>query len=61
MDKGVDFIGVSVVYFCHDAKGNFVMHKRSSQARDEHGRWDIGAGAMELQDTVEETLKKEIK
>ncbi len=61
MKKGVDFIGNSVVYFCHDGKGNFLMHKRSKQARDEHGNWDIGAGGIELGDGVEETLFKEIK
>jgi len=61
MLKGIDFVGIAVVYFCHDGKGKFVMHKRSIQSRDEHGRWDIGAGGMELEDTVEETLKKEIK
>lgn len=61
MLKGVDFVGVGVVYFCHDGKGRFVMHKRGLKSRDEHGRWDIGAGALELTDTVEETLRKEIK
>jgi 8-oxo-dGTP diphosphatase len=61
MLKGVDFIGVGICYFCHDGKVNFVMAKRSINARDEHGRWDIGAGAMEFNDTVEQTLKREIK
>ncbi len=59
-EKGVDFVGVSVVYFCHDGKGNFVMQKRGKNARDEHGRWDIGAGGLEVGDSVEETLRKEI-
>ena len=61
MDKGIDFIGVSVVYFCHDGNGNVVMGKRSNQARDEKGNWDIGGGGLEVEDTVEETLRKEIK
>jgi 8-oxo-dGTP pyrophosphatase MutT (NUDIX family) len=61
MQKGVDFIGVSVVYFCHDGKGKFVMAKRSQNARDEQGRWDIGAGGIEFGDTAEQTLRKEIK
>ncbi len=61
MLKGVDFIGNSVVYFCHDGTGNFLMHKRSKQARDEQGNWDIGAGGIEFGDGAEETLKKEIK
>jgi 8-oxo-dGTP diphosphatase len=60
MQKGIDFIGVSIIYFCHDNNGNFVMAKRSAQARDEQGRWDIGGGGLEFLDTVENTLKKEI-
>ncbi|PIR96684.1 MAG: RNA pyrophosphohydrolase [Candidatus Doudnabacteria bacterium CG10_big_fil_rev_8_21_14_0_10_41_10] len=61
MKKGFDYIGVTTVYFCHDGKGNFIMAKRSKQARDENGRWDIGGGGMEFGDTVEKTLQKEIK
>jgi len=61
MQKGIDFVGVGVVYFCHDGKGKFAMHKRGQGARDEQGRWDIGAGGLEWEDTVDETLKKEIK
>jgi 8-oxo-dGTP pyrophosphatase MutT (NUDIX family) len=59
--KGQDFVGVSVVYFCHDGKGNFVMAKRSKNSRDEQGKWDIGAGGVELGDTIEQTLRKEIQ
>lgn len=61
MQSGKDHIGVSIVYFCHDGQGNFVMHKRSAQTRDEHGKWDIGGGGLELHETVESCLKKEIK
>ncbi len=61
MRKGFDYTGVAIGYFCHDGKGNFVMAKRGNNARDEHGTWDIGAGGMEFGDTVEHTLKKEIK
>ncbi len=60
MQKGIDFTGVTVVYFCHDGKGRFVMHKRGKGARDESGKWDIGGGGLELHDTVEQTLRKEI-
>ena len=59
--KGKDCIGVAVVYFCHDGKGNFVMSKRGENTRDEQGRWDIGGGALEFGEKVEETLRKEIK
>ena len=61
MQKGVDFIGVTVVYFCHDGNGKFIMAKRKNSTRDEHGRWDIGGGGLEFGDTVENTLRKEIK
>ncbi|MFH0890898.1 MAG: NUDIX domain-containing protein [Candidatus Liptonbacteria bacterium] len=61
MIKGKDFVGVCVVYFCHDGKGNFAMHKRSPNTRDEQGRWDVGGGGVELHETVEECLGKEVK
>ncbi len=60
LKKGVDHTGVAIVYFCHDGKGNFVMAKRSTNARDEHGMWDIGAGGLEFGETVDETIRKEI-
>lgn len=59
--KGVDFTGVSVIYFCHDGRGNFLMNKRSKNCRDEHGNWDIGGGGLEMSHKVIDTLKKEIK
>ena len=60
MKKGVDYIGVTVSFLCHDGKGSVLLSKRSSGARDEHGRWDCGGGGVEFGDTVEATLKKEI-
>ena len=60
MQKGIDYIGVTVVYFCHDGKGNVLLSKRGKNARDEHGTWDPGGGGVELGDTVENTLRKEI-
>ena len=60
MLKGIDFIGISVVYACHDGKGNFLLSKRGKNCRDEHGTWDPGGGGIEFGDTAEETLRKEI-
>ncbi|MDO8470655.1 MAG: NUDIX domain-containing protein [bacterium] len=60
MQKGVDHVGVTVVYFCHDGKGNFVMNKRGANCRDEQGRWDQGGGGLEFGDTIDETLRREI-
>jgi len=58
--KGIDYPGISIIYFCHDGQGNFVMARRSAKARDENGCWDIGGGALEIGQTVKETLVKEI-
>lgn len=61
LKKGVDFIGVTCVFYCHDGKGNLLMHKRSKNCRDEHGRWDCGSGSMEHGEIFEEAVKREIK
>jgi 8-oxo-dGTP diphosphatase len=61
MQKGVDFIGVSISYFCHDGNGNYVFLRRGKNARDEHGKWDCGGGGLEFGQTVEDCLKAEIK
>ena len=61
MKLGIDCVGVSAVYFCHDSSGKFLMAKRSLNARDEHGKWDIGGGGLDFNETVESTLKKEIR
>ena len=59
MQKGIDHVGVAVVYYCHDGNGNVIFSKRSKNCRDEHGHWDIGGGGLELGDTIVETLKNE--
>lgn len=61
MQKGVDYIAVGVSYFCHDGNGKYLMNKRSTNCRDEHGRWDIGGGGVDFGMTIEETLRKELK
>lgn len=61
MKKGEDYTGISVVYLCHDGQGNFLLAKRSTNCRDEHGVWDCGGGGLEVGDTVLGTLQKEIK
>lgn len=48
MRPGIDFIGVSVSFFCHDDQDNFLLHKRGDQCRDEKGRWDFGGGRVEI-------------
>jgi len=62
MKKGIDCTGVAIVTFCHDGEGNYVFSKRSKKCRDEHERWEnAGGGALEFGETVEETLRREVK
>ncbi len=61
MKKGIDYVGVTVTFICHDGSGNFLMQLRGKNCRDEQGTWDVGGGGLELHDTVEHTLLKEIK
>lgn len=60
MKKGIDYTGITVVFACHDGRGNFLFSKRSTQCRDEHGAWDPGSGGLEFGHTIEQTLRKEI-
>lgn len=61
MKKGVDYIGITCVFYCHDGKGNFVMHKRSQNCKDEQGVWDVGGGSLEFGESPEEAVKREVK
>lgn len=61
LKRGVDFIGVGVVFICHDGKGKILLHKRSNKCRDEHGTWDCGGGAVEFGEDLEKAVKREVK
>lgn len=61
MKKGEDYIGVAVVFICHDGAGKYFLSKRGEHCRDEQGRWDCGGGAVDFGDTAEETLRREIR
>src|SRR3989344_440886 len=58
--KGIDYPVVSIVFWCHDGKGKYLLHKRSVNARDENGKWDCGDGGLEVHDQVLDRLKMEI-
>ncbi len=60
MKIGVDYIGVSTPFYCTDGKGRILLHKRSKNCRDEHERWDSGAGKLEFGLTPEENVLKEV-
>lgn len=59
--RGIDHIGVNCIFFCHDGKGNVLFGKRSQKCRDEQGRWDAGAGAVEFGETFEDAVRREVR
>ena len=61
MKSGIDNIGVCVVFYCHDGKGNVLLSKRTKYSRDEHGKWDPGGGEVDFGEPILKTLKREIK
>ena len=61
MKYGIDFIGVFVAGICFDRDGNFLMGKRGGEARDRHGEWEFPGGGVELGETYEAALVREIR
>ena len=61
LKRGIDYIGVTVVFYCHDGAGRLLLHKRSAACRDEQGRWDVGGGSMEFGETFEEAVRREVR
>lgn len=61
LKRGVDFIGVTVCFIVHDGKGKFLLQKRSKNTRDEHGKWDIGGGAVEFGETLDQAVRREVQ
>jgi 8-oxo-dGTP pyrophosphatase MutT (NUDIX family) len=59
--KGLDYIGVTCAFLCHDDDGRFLLHRRSARCRDEQGRWDSGAGALEFGESFEEAVRREVR
>ncbi len=60
LKPGVDYIGVTTSFYCNDGKGNFLLHKRSKNTRDENGRWDPGGGQLEFGEKPEKGVLREV-
>lgn len=62
MRKGLDYIGVAVVPFLHDGKGNYLLSLRTDKCRDEHNTWEpLGGGGLKFGETLEEAMLREVK
>ncbi len=61
LKPGFDYIAVATPFYCNDGKGNFLLHKRGSKARDEVGKWDFGSGKVDFGEDVEKAVLREVK
>ncbi len=61
MKFGVDYIGIFAAAICFDAEGNFLMGKRGGQARDRHGEWEFPGGGVEIGESIEAALTRELR
>jgi len=59
--RGIDHIGISASFIIHDGKGSVLLQKRGASARDENGNWDVGGGAIEFGESIDEAVRREIK
>ncbi len=61
MQKGIDYTGITVSFYCHDGAGNYIFHKRSDKCRDEHGRWDCGGGGVKFNESLQDAVRREVQ
>lgn len=59
--KGVSFPGIATIFFCYDGNMRLFLAKRSKLARDEHGRWEPGAGGLKHGQTLIQNVRRELK
>lgn len=58
---GIDYPAVSCAFLCHDGEGRCLLHRRGAGCRDEHGMWDSGAGMLELGESFEQAVRREVR
>ncbi len=61
MNPGIDYPAIAIVFFCHDGNGNYLFSKRSQNCRDENGCYDPGGGLLELNETIDQLLHRELR
>lgn len=58
--RGIDHVGVCVAFVVHDDQGHILLQKRGQAARDERGSWDVGGGAVEFGETIDQAVRREV-
>lgn len=60
MRKGIDHIGVGVGAIIFNERGEVFLAKRGREARNERHLWEFPGGSVELWETLEQALLREI-
>lgn len=60
MKRGVDYIGVGVGAAIFNHEGKLFLTLRGRKAKNETGKWEIPGGSVEIGETLEDALKREI-
>ncbi len=58
---GKDYIGVGVGALILNEKGDVLLGLRGSLAKNEVGKWEIPGGAVEVGETFEAALHREVR
>ncbi len=61
MKAGIDFIGVAVGIFIINGEGKVFLTKRSKNATNEHGTWEIPGGKVNFGETLQNAAKREAR
>lgn len=61
MKAGIDYIGVSVGAMIFNDKKELLVCKRSQNAKNERGCWEIPGGAVEFGETLQDAIRREMK
>lgn len=61
MKKGSDYIGVGIGAVIVDKNGKMLLSQRGPKANNERGKWEFPGGGVEFGDTMEATIKREMK
>lgn len=59
--KGIDYIGVGVGAAIFNHENKLLLALRGKEAKNERGKWEIPGGSVELGETFEQAIKREVK
>lgn len=61
MKPGIDYIGVSAGAMIFNEKKELFLSKRSKNATNERGCWEVPGGKVNFGETLQDAVKREIK